>query len=341
MASQVQDVQLPGVPVAPAQPMIEISGLVKRYKGTPALNGLDMRVGGGSIYGFVGPNGAGKTTTMRILATLLEADAGSGFIAGEDVRAHPGRVRAKLGFMPDFFGVYEDLTAAEYLDFYAASCGVPAKRRRQVIDELLELIDLSHKRDTYVEGLSRGMKQRLGLARALVHDPAVLLLDEPASGMDPRARYEMREIVKELQRLGKTVLVSSHILLELSEMCTHIGIIQSGRLVREGPVDQILRGLDPGRAIEVRLLGSALQARDLISALPNVAGVDPQPAGAEPQAGGTLATIVFRTFADDAGLQEVLRALVSAGLPVVGFSVQRENLEEVFMQITEQQDGQP
>jgi len=341
MASQVQDAQLPGVPAAQARPMIEISGLVKRYKGTPALNGLDMRVGGGSIYGFVGPNGAGKTTTMRILATLLEADTGSGFIAGEDVRAHPGRVRAKLGFMPDFFGVYEDLTAAEYLDFYAASCGVPAKRRRQVIDELLELIDLSHKRDTYVEGLSRGMKQRLGLARALVHDPAVLLLDEPASGMDPRARYEMREIVKELQRLGKTVLVSSHILLELSEMCTHIGIIQSGRLVREGPVDQILRGLEPGRAIEVRLLGSALQARDLIAALPNVAQVDPQPAGAEPQAGGTLATIVFRTFADDAGLQEVLRALVSAGLPVVGFSVQRENLEEVFMQITEQQDGQP
>jgi ABC-2 type transport system ATP-binding protein len=322
------------------EPMIRVEGLQKRYGQTRALDGLTMAVEPGSIYGFVGPNGAGKTTTMRILATLLQADGGSGQIAGEDVRLHPGRVRARLGFMPDFFGVYEDLSVYEYLDFYARSYGVPAKKRRTTIDELLELIDLPHKRNDMVENLSRGMKQRLGLARCLVHDPDVLLLDEPASGMDPRARYEMREIVKELQRLGKTVLISSHILLELAEMCTHIGIIQDGRLIREGPVDHVLRGMQPGRSIELRLLGGRQKAARLLAEMPDVTDITGDaegdaPANAEDEAGDAPATLMFRTFADDHGLRDTLRALVAADVGVVSFAVQRDNLEDVFMQLTE------
>ncbi|MDB5077927.1 MAG: transporter ATP-binding protein, partial [Chloroflexi bacterium] len=226
-----------------AETTIDVQGLVKTYGATRAVHGLTMKVEAGSIYGFVGPNGAGKTTTMRILATILAADEGLCMVAGEDVRQHPAKVRARLGYMPDFFGVYDDLTVQEYLEFYAESYYVPARTKKTTIADLLELTDLTAKRDEYVESLSRGMKQRLGLARCLVHDPDVLLLDEPASGMDPRARYEMREIVKELQRMGKTVLLSSHILPELAEICTHIGIVQGGRLIREGPVDQVLQGL--------------------------------------------------------------------------------------------------
>jgi ABC-2 type transport system ATP-binding protein len=327
------------VPAAPA--MIEVEGLLKRYGRTRALNGVNMRVPAGSIYGFVGPNGAGKTTTMRILATLLAADGGSGMIAGEDVRRHPARVRARIGFMPDFFGVYEDLTVTEYLTFYAASYRVPPKDRARTIDELLELIDLPHKRNEYVEGLSRGMKQRLGLARCLVHDPEVLLLDEPASGMDPRARYEMREIVRELRRLGKTVLVSSHILLELSEMCTHIGIIQDGRLLREGPVDHILHDMQPGRAVEVRSLGEREATTCLLEGHPDVSEIlPPEQDGAEDEPRPDRPhSVVFRTFVDDAGLRDILRALVEGGAPVVSFAQQRDNLEEIFMQLTAEQES--
>lgn len=323
-------------------PMILVEGLQKRYGQTRALDGLSMSVAAGSIYGFVGPNGAGKTTTMRILATLLQADGGMGRIAGEDVRLHPSRVRARLGFMPDFFGVYEDLSVYEYLDFYARSYGVPARKRKTTIDELLELIDLPNKRNDMVENLSRGMKQRLGLARCLVHDPDVLLLDEPASGMDPRARYEMREIVKELQRLGKTVLVSSHILLELAEMCTHIGIIQDGRLIREGPVDHVLRGMHPGRAIELRVLGERERAERLLAGLPEAIEVEEAASGTAHLSGDgadegeLVTTLVFRTSADDRGLRDLLRALVDAGIEVIGFAVQRDNLEDVFMRLTEQ-----
>jgi ABC-2 type transport system ATP-binding protein len=323
------------------QPVIQVQHLAKRYGKTQALNGLDMQVERGSIYGFVGPNGAGKTTTMRILATLLEADAGTGRIAGEDIREHPARARGHLGFMPDFFGVYEDLTVVEYLDFYAASYGIPARRRRTTIAELLELVDLSHKRDDFVEGLSRGMKQRLGLARCLVHEPDVLLLDEPASGMDPRARYEMREIVRELQRLGTTVLVSSHILPELADMCTHIGIIQHGRLVREGPVEQVLRGMNPGRTIAIQVLGPPATALETLEHLPEVSEVvaTPEPAGEPDAAGAGPREITFRTFEDDAGLREILRALVSADAGVIHFAQQLDNLEEVFMQLTERTDS--
>lgn len=313
--------------------MIEVAGLVKRYGRTEALRGLHMQVPKGAIYGFVGPNGAGKTTTMRFLATLLAVDSGSARIAGLDVRNQPSRVRAAIGYMPDFFGLYEDLTVTEYLDFYATSYGVPVRARKRTIGELLELVDLVPRQDDYVEGLSRGMKQRLGLARCLVHDPEVLLLDEPASGMDPRARVEMREIVRELSRLGKTILISSHILLELAEMCTHIGIIQSGTLLREGPVQEIVRGLQGGRVIELQVLHDEARALQLLQGQKDLCEV-----AQAPDSGALVAAqhhaITFRVADSDQRVYEVLQMLMAAGVPVLAYAQQRDTLEEVFMQLT-------
>ena len=330
MASQLQDAQVPGAPPAgAARPLIEISGLVKRYKGTLALDGLDMRVGGGSIYGFVGPNGAGKTTTMRILATLLAADRGEAWIAGEDVRPRTrARVRAKHRLHARLLRRLRQPDGDRVPGLLCRRLRRPAPRARRTNAELLELVDLAHKRNEFVEGLSRGMKQRLGLARCLVHNPEVLLLDEPASGMDPRARYEMREIVKELQRLGKTVLVSSHILLELAEMCTHIGIVQDGRLLREGPVDQVLRSLQPGRAIELRVLGERCRRRERCCAAQPERGQDIRSAarrGTRTGRGGlTGARSSSGPSPTTRGLRDMLRALVDGGLTVISFAAQRE-----------------
>ena len=313
--------------IAPETPMLAAEGLVKTYQRTRALNGLSLHVPRGSIYGFVGPNGAGKTTTMRILSTLLAPDAGEAWIDGRPLTSDPGGVRAKMGYMPDFFGVYDNLTVTEYLDFYAAAYGVPVAESRRTNLELLELVDLAHKRNDFVEGLSRGMKQRLGLARCLVHNPEVLLLDEPASGMDPRARYEMREIVKELQRMGKTVLVSSHILLELSEMCTHIGIVQNGRLIREGPVNLILGSLRGARAVRIGVMGETTAARETLGHLPGVGEVI--------TAGDDL-EVSFN--GDDAATAGLLRALVEAHIPVLRFAPAANSLEEIFMQLTESEE---
>ncbi len=216
-----------------------------RYGRFAVLDGVSFSVSRGSIYGFLGPNGAGKTTTMRILSTLLLPTEGQAWLAGEDVVRHPEEARRHLGYMPDFFGVYDDLTVREYLEFYAQAHGVPRHQWPKTIDDLLELVDLGHKRDEFVETLSRGMKQRLGLARCLVHDPDVLLLDEPASGLDPRARVEMREVLKELPRMGKTVLISSHILPELADISTEVGIIHKGKIVASGPVNEIISRLGP------------------------------------------------------------------------------------------------
>ena len=323
---------VPAASAAPAAPpMLWVEGLVKSYMRTRALDGLSLHVPRGSIYGFVGPNGAGKTTTMRILATLLAPDAGEAYVDGRPLTSNPGGVRSKIGYMPDFFGVYDNLTVTEYLDFYAAAYGVPSAEARRTIPELLELVDLAHKRGDFVEGLSRGMKQRLGLARCLVHNPEVLLLDEPASGMDPRARYEMREIVKELQRLGKTVLVSSHILLELAEMCSHIGIIQGGRLLREGPVNTILGSLRGARAVRIGVMGDAASRAAAAAVLAR------QPGVGEAQVVGDDLEATFN--GDDGAMARLLRALVEANIPVVRFAPAANSLEEIFMQLTEGPEG--
>jgi len=338
--------------------MLRVEGLVKRYGSVEAVKGVTFTVQPGSIYGFVGPNGAGKTTTMKIIATLLRPSDGRVFIGDVDVLQNPGAARARLGYMPDFFGVYDNLKVNEYMQFYADCYGVPVAGRDRLIGSLLELVNLADKREAYVDGLSRGMKQRLCLARCLVHDPDLLILDEPASGLDPRARVEMREILQELRRRGKTILVSSHILAELAEMCTHIGIIHEGRMVASGPVEQIQREAGT-RVIEVRLAGGrAADASDAAGAHAQ-AGAS-KPAGAHPQAGASepagamsaeaLAVIrsapgVRSVTVEDGGLRvslegedeaaaALLAHLVRAGLPVVHFAELKSKLEDVFMAIT-------
>ena len=307
---------------------ITVEGLVKRYGRSPALDGVSFSVPAGSIYGFLGPNGAGKTTALRILATLLMPTEGKASVAGEDIARHPARARKNIGYMPDFFGVYDDLTVREYLEFYAQAHGVPRDQWRKIIADLLELVDLGHKRDDFVETLSRGMKQRLGMARCLVHDPEVLLLDEPASGLDPRARVEMREVLREISRMGKAVLISSHILPELEDLSTEVGIIHKGRMVASGPVQSILAQLGASRVLEVWTLGRAAETGDIMGGQPGVRDVEIL----------HERSMVRASFAgDDAGLAAVLEALVEAGIPVVRFN-SLQGLEELFMALTVDRD---
>ena len=307
---------------------ITVEGLVKRYGRSPALDGVSFSVPAGSIYGFLGPNGAGKTTALRILATLLMPTEGKASVAGEDIVRHPARARKNIGYMPDFFGVYDDLTVREYLEFYAQAHGVPRDQWRKIIADLLELVDLGHKRDDFVETLSRGMKQRLGMARCLVHDPEVLLLDEPASGLDPRARVEMREVLREISRMGKAVLISSHILPELEDLSTEVGIIHKGRMVASGPVQSILAQLGASRVLEVWTLGRAAETGDIMGGQPGVRDVEIL----------HERSMVRTSFAgDDAGQAAVLEALVEAGIPVVSFN-SLQGLEELFMALTVDRD---
>jgi ABC-2 type transport system ATP-binding protein len=307
--------------------IVRATGLMKRYDRTLALAGLDLDVAQGEIFGLVGPNGAGKTTTLRILATLLVPDAGDAEIAGSSVRRNPNDVRRVLGFMPDSFGVYDDMKVWEYLDFFARCYGIPADRRRRMIGDLLELVDLGAKRDTYVQGLSRGMQQRLCLAHALVHDPAVLLLDEPASGLDPRARVELRELLRELRALGKTIVVSSHILPELEELCTSVAIIDRGQVLAHGRVADIERRLRVGAVFRTRVLGDAEvleAARTWFAGQPDVVTADLLTDG----------TIEIGFHGDDDGSVRLLAAAVGAGLRVSTFSRAASDLEELFLQVT-------
>src|SRR5829696_2542018 len=244
--------------------IVQTDNLTKKYGNFTALHELNLVIERGSIHGFIGPNGAGKTTTMRILATLLEPSGGQAWVSGYPVTEAPMEVRKRIGYMPDFFGVYDNMKVWEYLDFFAAAYHVPPVRRKSMIDDLLALVDLSAKRNAFVEELSRGMKQRLCLARTLVHEPELLILDEPASGLDPHARIELRELLKELRSLGKTILVSSHILTELAEMCTHIAIIERGKLLLSGGVADILKAMQPAREVYIRVLDRAPQAASLV-----------------------------------------------------------------------------
>ena len=251
--------------------MIELFGLTKRFGSLTAVNNLSFKVERGDVFGFIGPNGAGKTTTIRMLATLLEPDGGTARVNGYDVREEPEAVRASVGYMPDFFGVYDDMKVWEYLDFFAAAYKVPRQRRPGLIRDVLELTGLSDKREDYVDTLSRGMKQRLCMAKTLIHDPEVLLLDEPASGLDPRARIEVREMLQELGKMNKTILISSHILPELSGLCNKIGIIEEGRLVLAGAVEEISAQLTGGKRLIIRLANRQQEAAQFLAGRPGIA----------------------------------------------------------------------
>ena len=307
--------------------IVRAEGLVKRYDGTLAVAGLDLDVDEGEIFGLVGPNGAGKTTILRILATLLAPTNGEAEICGLSVRRNPSGVRHVIGFMPDVFGVYDDMKVWEYLDFFARCYGIPAARRRQMIGDLLDLVDLADKRNAYVQGLSRGMQQRLCLAHTLVHDPQVLLLDEPASGLDPRARVELRELIRELRSLGKTILISSHILPELEELCTSVAIVDRGQVLAQGKVAEIERRLRVGAVLHVRVLGDAAEiatARAHFAAQPLVASAAVLDDG--------MLEIGFR--GDDEASARLLSAAIGAGVRVASFARAASDLEELFLQIT-------
>ena len=315
-------------------PVVETRGLVKRYGDQVAVAGVDLRVGPGEIYGLVGPNGAGKTTTMRILATLLAPTAGEAYVAGIPVDADPIEVRRRIGYMPDFYGVYDDLRVWEYLDFFGRCYGVPANRRPTMIGELLEIVGLGDRRDAYVESLSRGMRQRLCLAHTLVHDPVLLILDEPASGLDPRARVDMREILRELRAMGKTILVSSHILPELGEMCTGVAIIDRGEVLRSGTIEEIERSLHATAIIRIDVLGdeaSVEAARSWLTAHPGVGEVLRLDDATQ---GTTGLEVPF----DGSGEAQaaLLRQMVEAGHRVTAFSQATTDLEEIFLRVTGQ-----
>lgn len=314
-------------------PIVEIRGLVKRYDDQLAVAGIDLVVGPGEIYGLVGPNGAGKTTTMKILATLLAPTSGEAFVTGIPVAADPVEVRRRIGYMPDFYGVYDDLRVWEYLDFFARCYEVPARKRAPMIGELLEIVGLTDRRDAYVESLSRGMRQRLCLAHTLVHDPALLILDEPASGLDPRARVEMREILRELRGMGKTILVSSHILPELGEMCTGVAIIDHGRVLRSGTIQEIERSLRATALLRIDVVGDEAA----VSAAAEWLGTDSRISDVLPVQGtdGTarLEAAFDGTTADQAAL---LRRMIEAGHTVAGFTQATSDLEEIFLKVTGQ-----
>jgi ABC-2 type transport system ATP-binding protein len=307
--------------------IVRTSGLVKRYPGTVAVAGLDLDVAEGEIFGLVGPNGAGKTTTLRILATLLKPTSGEAEVAGMSVRRNPDAVRRVLGFMPDVFGVYDDMKVWEYLDFFARCYGIPAAKRRQMIGDLLDLVDLGDKRDAYVQGLSRGMQQRLCLAHTLVHDPQVLLLDEPASGLDPRARVELRELLRELRALGKTIVISSHILPELEELCTSVAIVDHGQVLAQGRVADIEKRLRYGAVLRVRVLGDA----EAIEAARDFFAAEARVASAAILEDGQI-EIGFR--GDDGESADLLARTVGAGIRVVSFARAASDLEELFLQVT-------
>lgn len=303
--------------------MIRTSKLTKKYGNFTALHELDLTIGQGTVFGFVGPNGAGKTTTMSILATLLAPTSGTAEVGGFDVTRHPDKVRKLIGYMPDFFGVYDSFKTTEYLDFYGASYGIPRHERQKMIPQLLDLVNLTDKKDFYVDSLSRGMKQRLCLARCLVHDPQLLILDEPASGMDPRARIEMREILKELKQMGKTIIISSHILPELAGMVDQIGVIEYGRLITQDRVADIQSRMKVNRVLHIRLMGREDEALRLLRDEPLVSTVLQDENGLHVHFSG-----------QDEDQTELLLRLVEAGLRVLTFHEMETNLEDIFLEVT-------
>lgn len=303
--------------------MIELTGFGKDYGEFTAVKELYLKIEKGELFGFIGPNGAGKSTTIRFLATLLRASRGDGSVNGFSVNQSPMDVRRSIGYMPDDFGVYDGMKVWEFLDFFAVAYKIGRTQRKQVITDVLELLDLTHKRDDYVNGLSRGMKQRLCLAKTLVHDPPVLILDEPTSGLDPRARIEVKALLKELRKMGKTILISSHILSELADCCTSIGIVERGQLLMHGPIDSVYRQIRRNRIVEVRFVAGMDAGVSIIRSSPHLRGIEIE---------GNRATAELET--DDEGLAQLLDELVKQGVRLKSFNDKDPTLEDVFMLVT-------
>ncbi|MBN1476667.1 ABC transporter ATP-binding protein [Candidatus Sumerlaeota bacterium] len=304
--------------------MIEIIGFTKIYESLTAVDRLNLNIEEGDVFGLIGPNGAGKTTTFRFLATLLLPTRGIARIAGYDVVRQVRDVRRSMGYMPDSFGVYYGMRVWEFLDFFAASYGISRYRRRRIIDDLLELLDLGHRRNDAVQALSRGMTQRLCLAKTLVHDPPVLILDEPASGLDPRARIEIKELIRELRSMGKTILISSHILHELADICTHVGFIEGGKLLAAGDLQRILEEIRSHQILEIRVIGA--ERREMERALGDNADVT------DIRCDNGVWVVDFT--GDDEAQAQLLASLLERGITVQEFHQRRVNLEEAFIKIT-------
>ncbi len=305
------------------RPIVRLRDLTKKFGDLVAVDNVSFELYQGSIFGFIGPNGAGKTTTLKLIATLIEPDRGQIEVCGYTTKRQARAVRRTIGYMPDFLGVYHGLTTEEYLDFFGATYRVPPAKRTKIIDDLLALTDLTEKRKTLVTSLSRGMQQRLGLARSLIHDPKLLLLDEPASGLDPRARVEIRELLRELARMGKTIILSSHILADLEELSDQIGIIEQGKLLYTGDTRDAIRHLQQVTPIHLRVVGSPETAARILERLEEVERVEVE------------REFLSVTMNDGAGEEVIAKSLVDAGVGVRYLARQTVRLEDAFLSITE------
>ncbi len=304
--------------------VVQVDNLFVRYGKVEAVRGISFEIPQGEVFGFIGPNGAGKSSTIKVLATLMSDFDGQVLVKGIDVRKHPFLVREAIGYMPDFFGVYDDLTVKEYLYFFAAAYRLPMIKRASIVTDVLELTDLAHKFSAPVDALSRGMKQRLALARVLLHDPELLLLDEPASGLDPRARIEIRELLKALAGMGKTILISSHILHELGQLCSRIGIIEAGRMVAQGSLSDIYRRLQLTRVIHIQLSENGNGVLERVKALPGVRSVDAQ-----------TDRISVCLNEEEVSIEDFHDNLHDLGARIRMFQPEAMDMETAFMKLTE------
>ncbi len=307
--------------------MIELRDLTKKYGELFAVKKIDLKLERGDVFGFIGPNGAGKTTTMRILATLLNPTWGEAYVGGYSIYTKPKEIRRIIGYMPDFFGVYDNMKVIEYLEFFAAAYRIKGPKRRTICEEVLELVDLGYKRDAMVTSLSRGMTQRLGLARVLLHDPQVLLLDEPASGLDPRARIEIRTLLKELRNMGKTIMVSSHILPELADICNKIGIIERGELIVNANVDEVMKQVRGQMVLRVNVRENREAAAKLLEAHDMVERVE---TGDETLQDGLRVTLI----PGEHDTSQLAAQLIAGGFALTQLTEEEINLETAFMALT-------
>jgi len=303
--------------------MLQIRNLTKRYGKFTALDNLNLTIDNGQIFGFVGPNGAGKTTTMKIVAGLLRPDSGQVYLDGIEQKEHVKEFKERIGYMPDFFGVYDNLKAMEYMEFYASIYGIEGEKSRKLGLELMDLVGLTDKADSYVDSLSRGMKQRLCLARSLIHNPEFLILDEPASGLDPRARYDMKEIIKELNKRGKTILISSHILPELAQMCTNIGIIENGKMMVTGTVEEIMTTRGTASPLVMRFINGQEKAIEVLKENELVDNITIR---------DNSVSILFKGNDEEEAM--LLADMIKNGAYVNYFSREESDLESLFVQIT-------